>query len=438
MQKIVLIGAGSSVFGLGTVSDIFKSTVLEGSTIVLHDINSKNLSTTKEIAENYRDTLNYNYNIEATTNRKEALKDADFCIISIEVGNRFDLWDQDWKIPLQYGVKQIYGENGGPGGLFHSLRIIPAILEICEDINSICPKAFVFNYSNPMQRICHAATTKFPNMKFVGLCHEIMSMKKQLPNLMETEFSNIEFKAGGLNHLSILIEAKYKDTRKDGYSIIRDKFENYYSQIINQYDDYHKSKPGGERGVFFQLYKDYGYVPITTDSHLGEYIQWAHNVADHDAINEFYSNYKKHCLSFHDNTRSISKFFEPDREVYERVIPIIEAIITDHEYIEAAVNIPNQNFINQLPNGIVVEVPGIVNKDGLSGIELENYPTPFALLLNNQVGTIELTTQAVLNKSRHSAYLAMLVDPVVDDPKAAERLLNTMIEVQDEYLGYLI
>ena len=86
----------------------------------------------------------------------------------------------------------------------------------------------------------------------------------------------------------------------------------------------------------------------------------------------------------------------------------------------------------------VVEVPAIVNKEGLSGIKLENYPAPFALLLNNQVGTIELTTQAVLNKSRHSAYLAMLVDPVVDDPKAAERLLNTMIEVQDEYLGYLI
>ena len=91
-----------------------------------------------------------------------------------------------------------------------------------------------------------------------------------------------------------------------------------------------------------------------------------------------------------------------------------------------------------MPNGIVVEVPAIVNKDGISGIKLENYPTPFALLLNNQVGTIELTTQAVLDKSKHSAYLAMLVDPVVDDPNAAKRLLNTMIEVQHEYLGYLI
>ena len=437
MKKIVLIGAGSSVFGLGTVSDIFKSTSLEGSTIVLHDINSKNLYKTKEIAEKYKSSLNHKYKIEATTNRKEALKDADFCIISIEIGNRFDLWDQDWKIPLQYGIKQIYGENGGPGGLFHSLRIIPAVLEICEDINNICPDAFVFNYSNPMQRICHAVTTKFPEMKFVGLCHEIMSMKKQLPELMETDFSNIQFKAGGLNHLSILIEAKYKDTGVDGYPIIREKFENYYSQIINQYDDYHKSKPGGERGVFFQLYKDYGFVPITTDSHLGEYIQWAHNVADHDAINEFYSNYKKHCLSFHENTRSISKFFDPNREVYERVVPIIEAIENDSEYTEAAVNLPNQNFIDEISNGIVVEIPAIVNKSGLSGIKLKNYPSPFALLLNNQVGTIHLTTESVLNKSKHSAYLAMLADPVVDDPRTAERLLDTMIEVQEEYLGYL-
>ena len=150
-------------------------------------------------------------------------------LISIEVGNRFELWDQDWKIPLQYGFKQIYGENGGPGGLFHSLRITPAIIDICEDINEICPDAFVFNYSNPMQRICHAVTTKFPDLKFIGLCHEIASMERQLPTLMETEFSNIEIKAGGLNHFSILLEAKYKDTKKDGYPIIREKFDKYYS-----------------------------------------------------------------------------------------------------------------------------------------------------------------------------------------------------------------
>jgi len=209
VNKIVLIGAGSANFGLGTIGDIFKSKILEGSTVTLHDINAKALENTKNIALKYKEKLKVNYNIEATTNRTEALKDATFCIISIEVGNRFDLWDQDWKIPLQYGIKQIYGENGGPGGLFHSLRIVPAILDICNDICKICPNAFVFNYSNPMQRICHAVTTKYPDLKFTGLCHEIASMERQLPTLMETDYSNIEIKAGGLNHLSILLEVKY-------------------------------------------------------------------------------------------------------------------------------------------------------------------------------------------------------------------------------------
>ena len=232
MTKIVLIGAGSANFGLGTVGDIFKSKLLKGSTIVLHDINPIALKKTKTIAEGYKSKLKVNFTLEATTNRKDALKDADFCIISIEVGNRFVLWDQDWKIPLQFGVQQIYGENGGPGGLFHSLRIIPSIIDICDDIIELCPDAFIFNYSNPMQRICHAVTTKYPDLKFTGLCHEIKSMERQLPTLMETKLNNIEIKAGGLNHLSILIEAKYKDTQKNGYPMIRNKFRDYYSNFI--------------------------------------------------------------------------------------------------------------------------------------------------------------------------------------------------------------
>ena len=433
-EKIVLIGAGSANFGLGTISDIYKSKILEGSTITLHDINAKTLENTKNIANKYQQELGVSFTIEATTNRADALKNADFCIISIEVGNRFDLWDQDWKIPLQYGIKQIYGENGGPGGLFHSLRIAPVIVNICDDIVKICPDAIVFNYSNPMQRICHAVTTKHPDLKFIGLCHEIASMERQLPTLMETDYSNIEIKAGGLNHLSILIEAKYKDTQKDGYPIIHKKFENYYSQLTSEY---YPSKPGGERGVFFELYKIYGYLPITTDSHLGEYIQWAYSVADHEAIIEFYDNYKKRCLTFYDDESHYAEYFKFDNKMNERIIPILEAIIEDSNIEESAVNLPNNNFIDSLPNGIVVEIPGILNKSGVTGIKLKNYPKEFSSLLNNQVSTIELTTEAVLKKSKHSAYLAMLSDPVVDNPKNAENLLTTMLDFQKDHLGYL-
>ena len=317
MNRIVLIGAGSTNFGLGTIADIFKSKNLEGSTIILHDINPKTLAKTYEIATNFKNKLAVNYEIIATTDRKEALQDANFCIISIEIGNRFELWDQDWKLPLQYGFKQIYGENGGPGGLFHSLRIIPVIIEICDDIIEICPKAFVFNYSNPMQRICHTVTTKYPDLKFTGLCHEIASMERQLPSIMETKFSNIEIKAGGLNHFSILLEAKYKDTGKDGYPIIKQKFYDYYTTLINKHEG-HPSQPGAERGIFFELYKQYGYLPITTDSHLGEYLQWAYSVADHEGIIDFYDNYKKRCLSFYEDESSYNKFFDTKNQRIKR------------------------------------------------------------------------------------------------------------------------
>tara|TARA_Y100000590_G_scaffold177411_1_gene202609 strand:- start:1499 stop:2812 length:1314 start_codon:yes stop_codon:yes gene_type:complete len=436
MYKIVLIGAGSTQFGLGTVGDIFKSKILEGSTITLHDINPEALKNTKNIADKYKNELKINCSIEATTNLQEALKNANFCIISIEVGDRFKLWEEDWKIPVEHGSKQIFGENGGPGGLFHTLRIAPEIVKICDEIAKICPNAFVFNYSNPMQRICHAVTTKHPDLKFTGLCHEIASMERQLPTLMETDYSNIEIKAGGLNHFSILVDVKYKDSQKDGYPKIREKFNSYYSKLINEHEGF-VSDPGAERGLFFELYRMYGYLPITTDSHLGEYIQWAHCVVDQEGINDFYSNYKKKCLSFYDNVSYSTYFDEKNKEMNERIIPIIEAIIEDSNIEEEAVNVPNKNFIDCLPNDIVVEVPGILNKKGVNGIKLENYPSTFGSLLNNQAGTIELTTDAVLNKSKQSAYQALLADPVVDDPASAEKLLDKMIVCQKEYLGYL-
>ncbi len=438
MYKIVLIGAGSAKFGLGTIGDIFKSNLLNGCEIVLHDINEVSLSKTKQIADEFRDKLKINSTVTATLDRKYALKDASFCIISIEVGNRFDLWDQDWKIPLQYGFRQVYGENGGPGGLFHSLRIIPPILEICEDIAKLCPDAFVFNFSNPMQRICHAVTTKYPNLKFVGLCHEIASMERQLPNLMETSFSNIEVEAGGLNHLSILLSASYKDSGESGYPIIRKKFGSFYSSLINDHEG-GSSKAGAERGVFFKIFEDYGYLPITTDSHLGEYINWAYSVADHEAIMDFYDNYKKHCLAFFDDTTNYEMFFDKTvAETHERVIPIIEAIIEDSNMRELAVNVPNKGFlIRSLPEDIVVEVPATVNKTGVNGQNLVNYPKNFGALLNSQSGAIQLTTEAVLNQSKHIAKLALLADPVVTEVDGANKLLENMVAVQSKFLGYL-
>ena len=435
-KRIVLIGAGSTNFGLGTIGDIFKSKILQGSTIVLHDINKTSLKNSEEIAKKYLDKLNLNFKIESTTSRSDALKNADFCIISIEVAPRFDLWDQDWKVPLQYGFKQVFGENGGPGGLFHSLRVTRPIIEICDDINYICPDAFVFNYSNPMQRVCQTVTTKYPKMKFVGMCHEIASMERHLPKIMDTPLKNIQYRAGGLNHFSILVEAKYKDSGKDAYPIIREKGPSYFKKSINDHEVWGQ-KPGGERGVFFELFNRYNYLPITTDSHLGEYIQWAYSVADHEAILDFYTKYRKKCLTFYESEESYRDYFDLNKKPKERIVAIIEGIHSDLNYEEAAVNIPNKKYIKGLPENLVVEIPGIVNKKGVSGIKIENYPDDFTSLLMNQASVIRLTAEAILEKSKSKALKALLADPVVDNPHQAEKLLDDMIEKQEKYLGYL-
>ena len=438
-EKIVLIGAGSANFGLEAVSDIFKSLPLEGSEIMLHDTDQEALKETLAVGEKYKTEWGVNFLLNATSNRRDALKDATFVVISIEVSPRFGLWDEDWKYPQQFGFKQIYAENGGPGGLFHSLRIIPPILEICEDINQICPGAYVFNFSNPMQRICHAVTVKYHEMKFIGLCHAIAEMERDLPELMDTEFKNIEYRAGGLNHISILTEVRYKDSQRDAYPLIRDKATEYYKNYVIDFEKMNEqsTSPGAERGIFLKLFETYKYLPITTDSHLGEYLPWAHSIADHHAILHFYKSYKKNCMTVYRSEKMHSFYFDKKRQSKERLVELMEAIVEDKNIEEAAVNILNNNFIKQIPNDIVVEVPAIVGKKGINGIKLDNYPDNFASILVNQVGTIRLTTEAVLEKSKSIAFQALLADPVVDDFNSAKSLLDTMLYFQSEHLGYL-
>ena len=438
-EKIVLIGAGSANFGLEAVSDIFKSLPLEGSEIMLHDTDQEALKETLAVGKKYKTEWGVNFSLNATSNRRDALKDATFVVISIEVSPRFGLWDEDWKYPQQFGFKQIYAENGGPGGLFHSLRIIPPILEICEDINQICPGAYVFNFSNPMQRICHAVTVKYPEMKFIGLCHAIAEMERDLPELMNTEFKNIEYRAGGLNHISILTEVRYKDSQRDAYPLIRDKATEYYKNYVIDFEKMNEqsTSPGAERGIFLKLFETYNYLPITTDSHLGEYLPWAHSIADHHAILHFYKSYKKNCMTVYRSEEMHSFYFDKKRQSKERLVELMEAIVEDKNIEEAAVNILNNNFIKQIPNDIVVEVPAIVGKKGINGIKLDNYPDNFASILVNQVGTIRLTTEAVLEKSKSIAFQALLADPVVDDFNSAKSLLDTMLYFQNEHLGYL-
>jgi alpha-galactosidase len=443
--RIVLVGAGSAQFGYVTMGDIFQSKLLEGSHVVLLDINPEALAVVEKTGRDFVAEHNLPFTLSATTDRKEALQGAEYVVISIEVGPRFDLWELDWRIPQQYGVTQVYGENGGPGGLFHSLRIIPPILEICQDIVDICPDAVVFNFSNPMSRICTTVTRKFPELKFIGLCHEIASLKAFLPYILGVPYETLEVRAAGLNHFSCVLEAKEKATGKDIYPELMQKAYPFFERIPKMSEVMKMYKETGtvptmeqmatleteawpERRLFKAIMDQFGLFPITTDSHFGEYIQWAHDVVDHHGITEFYTNYKKYL------SNAEAKI---ELRLSEHIVPMIEGMLTDSCYEEPAVNIPNNGAIKELPDWIVVEVPAIVDKNGVHAIQMGPLPKGYAGLLMNQVAVHDLTAEAVLTGSRQAVIQACLVDPIVTNYQKVEAMVDTLLELQAKHLSYI-
>ncbi|NVM54394.1 MAG: alpha-glucosidase [Candidatus Helarchaeota archaeon] len=427
-KRIVLIGAGSIQFGLGTMADILLSDVLKGSTIVLHDINAQALEPINKIGNSAIKERDLDFKLESTTSRAEALGGADFIISAIEVGDRFKLWEQDYEIPRKYGNRQTFGENGGPGGLFHSLRIIPPILEICQDVQQICPKAYFINFSNPMSRICLAIKRKFPRLKVVGLCHEIFFLVLHLPHILNTPFANLtDIKAGGLNHFGVLLEIKYKDTRKDAYPEIRAKALKYFEE------------KGREIDLIKYILKHFHVLPYTVDSHFSEYIHWGWEQANVKDIRDFYIGYKGLCKS---EPRRFKRFLKGRlshkwwlRPSGERVIPIIEGILTDSGQYELSVNLPNTDgMIEEIPRDLVVEGPAIVDKNGLHGVKLKNIPKGIAALWRNQASVQDLVVEAALTKSREIALQALLVDPVVESAASAEKMLNEILNLQKDYI----
>ncbi|NVM29634.1 MAG: alpha-glucosidase [Candidatus Helarchaeota archaeon] len=427
-KRIVLIGAGSIQFGLGTMADILLSDVLEGSTIVLHDINAQALEPISKIGASVIEERDLKFELESTTSREKALDGADFIISSIEVGDRFKLWEQDYEIPRKYGNRQTFGENGGPGGLFHSLRIIPPVLEICEDVQKICPNAYFINFSNPMSRICLAIKRKFPRLKSVGLCHEIAFLIMFLPHILKTKFSNFtDIKAGGLNHFGILLEIKYKDTGKDAYPDIRAKALKYFEE------------KGREVDLIKYILKHYHYLPYTTDSHFSEYIHWGWEQANEKDMRDFYTGYKLLCKSEPKRLKRFLKgrlshkwWFRPS---WERAIPIIEGIVTNSGQYELSVNIPNTDgIIEGLPRDLVVECPATVDKNGLQGIKLENIPKGILGLWRNQATVQDLVVEAALKQSKELALQALLADPVVYSATGAEQMLDEILRLQKDYI----
>jgi len=435
-KKIVLIGAGSAAFGPPTFIDLNLSKVLAGSTISLVDIDKVKLQMVYEVLSEDNKKLGNKFNIECTPNREKALKGADFVINSTEHGDRFELRWQDNIIPQKHGSTERMAENGGPGGFFHSARQIPEIIKIAKDVERICPDAFFVNYSNPMSRICLALKRAVPALKMFGICHQIgLLTTHHLSNIVDQDLEDLQVITGGLNHFAFLMGLKDLKTGKDIMPIFNANCLDYFK---DKWDRFHYAD------LTFEIYKRFGWFPYVGDNHICEYLQFGSHYTTAQDLTDWISRMEQGNkggnaqLKRYYNRLKKGKY--PKRGMLmrgsagERAIPIIEAIVGDSNSYETAVNIPNDGLIENLPQDLIIECSGIVNKKGIRGIKLGRIPSNIAAILRIEASIQDLCVEAIIQESKDLAINCLAMDVNCGSFEMAEDIFEEMFEKQKDYL----
>ena len=455
-KKIVLIGAGSAAFGPPTFIDLNLSKVLAGSTITLVDIDTEKLQMVYEVLSEDNRKIGNKFNIECIPNREKALKGADFVINSTEHGDRFKLRWQDNTIPRKHGSTERMAENGGPGGFFHSARQIPEIIKIAKDVERICPNAFFINYSNPMSRICLALKRAIPKLKMFGLCHQIgLLTSYHLPTMMNKDLNDMQLITGGLNHFAFLLGLRNLKSGADLMPEFNLKSMDYFfpprhqvATLQRKRANLYSNKEKWDRFHFadltFEVYKRFGWFPYVGDNHICEYLQIGSQYTTEQDLTDWITSMEdENKASIARLTRYYNRLKRgryPKKGMLmrgpsgERAVPIIEAITKDSNLYEIAVNIPNDEIIENLPQDLVIECSGIVNKNGIKGVKLGNIPKGIAALLRIEASIQDLCVEAIMQESKDLAIDCLAMDVNCGSFEMAEAIFHEMYDLQREYL----
>ena len=435
--KIVLIGAGSTSFGAGTLLDVIAyREALRGSSIVLNDVDRERLNLMTQVAQRLNEEASAGLAIEGTTDQRAALDGAEFVITAVEV-DRILTWKQDWEIPLRHGVRQVLGENGGPGGLGHSLRVVPLVLEVARNVEEVAPDAWLLNFTNPMSRVC-LALARGTSLKVVGLCHQIgegyrivgktlglqaePAEGEQWPDLIARLQRKIDIKAAGLNHLTFIYDIRDNETGADLYPEFRERLA---------------AMPADFEPLSRRLLDAFGYFPATGDGHAGEYVSFAWETSSMKGFD--FDGYARNSEESRARLREAVTNSEAVRRCLgrtsgERAIPIVDAIMHNRNQYEVALNIPNRGSIPGLPDWAIVEVPGLVSGAGIQGLSVPAFPPGLAALLNQQVAVQDRAVEAAMHGDRQAALQALLLDPVVPSYEAAVKILADLLAAHAPYL----
>jgi alpha-galactosidase len=412
MPKITFIGAGSLVFTRNLCNDILLAPALQDSTISLMDIEPERLEQSRQIVQAITDKGKLPARIEATTDRAQAIQDADYVITTFQQGG-LEAYESDIEIPRKYGVEQCVGDTLGPGGVFRALRTIPVLIDLCEEMDKLAPDALLLNYVNPMAANCWAvdAATGRPH---VGLCHSVQGTSEMLARWINVPYDEVSFLCAGINHQAFFLE--FRNGKTDLYPLIREAIQ--------------RPEVYGEEPVRIELMKHFGYFVTESSGHASEYVPYFRKSAkmvNSELVPKFTGEsnywldfgrtggYLRHCQhrlnEFQQEHEAILAEDPRSERTHEYGSYIIEAIETDHP-IRINGNVPNTGLIENLPEGCCVEVPCLVDSNGIQPTKVGKLPPQLGALNRTNVNVQELILEAALTGNTEAIYHAVMLDPL--------------------------
>lgn len=456
MTTITVIGAGSASFGENTLSALLRSKKLQGSTLRLVDRNTQSLDIVKRLADRLNKEWDSGFTITAHAHHKDALKDANFVVSAIEVGPREELWKSDFEIPIKYGVRQPYAENGGPGGFIHAARNVMPVLDIVRDMEQACPDAWFINFTNPMVRICDLVN-RYSKIKVVGLCHQIytgygmvgIALAKELGiqvsdglegmhadvmqhplqhEVMRQAVPLLDIRAAGTNHFSWILSVHDKRTGEDLYPLLRKRF----------FELDEKFEPLTRR-----IFQDFGLFPVPGDTHLCEYLPWMSdpvtkpwekfNIRLYDwevmaGLRDFSLDRLNEMAN---GSLAIDGLLDTDSE---GALEMIENISFAGNHYHLAANLPNAGQISNLPVGAIVETPVHVDGAGIHPVHVGALPEPVAELCRRELMVAQLGIDAAVEGSYEKALQCLLLDPIITDIHVAGSILDDYLKTYKQHL----
>ncbi len=430
--KITFIGAGSTVFARNLIRDMFLFPELHDAEIALMDIDADRLRVTETVARRIADQAGANATISATTDRRAALRDANYVINMIQVGGYRPSTVIDFEIPKKYGLRQTIGDTLGIGGIFRAARTIPVLYQIANDMEELCPEALFLNYTNPMA-ILMMALNAFATFPTVGLCHSVQGTAAQLADVLNLPRGEIDYICAGINHMAFYLKLEHRG--RDLYPALQ------HLVATNQ-------QPETER-VRYEVLKRFGYFVTESSEHFAEYVPWFIKRDRPDLIEHYripLDEYPARCERQIAQWETLEKSLlagDPDdsgKASYKHSGEYASLIIHSMETGQPRViygNVDNNDLIANLPAECCVEVPCLVDRQGIQPTQIGLLPPQLAALMQTNINVQMLTAQAILTQQRDHLYQAAMLDPHTAAELSPDEICSLVDDLIDAHAGWI-